>query len=207
MSALNYSWLDTWATACAPFCALYAVAAANRAQVAGLRVVALGLTATLLLVGAASVSVALAALLGDGASALLLVSALVYLAAFDIRARAVPVWPILGMVLIGLAAAAIDGALLEHGAAAAAGWAAFRLLDWFYRAARGWSGLGAGDALIAAMIAAWLSFEGLAWSVALGGAAGLAWALARGVGARAAIPFAPALAFGALIVVAMWGIG
>ncbi|GAM96822.1 leader peptidase [alpha proteobacterium U9-1i] len=126
-----------------------------------------------------------------------LAAGLAYLAAFDARAMAIPVWPTILLIAAGLVWSSIDGVLVEHLSAALAGAAAFLILDAAYRRLRGRSGLGEGDALVAAALGAWLSFEGLAWSVALGGAAGALFQIFRGAARTDAMPFVPALAFGA----------
>lgn len=139
----------------------------------------------------------------DALGLLLFLASLGYLATFDLRTLTVPLAPIAAMIVTGIAFSSMDGwqAVLEHAFAAAAGWAGFRLLALSYNAIRGRSGLGAGDAWIAALIGSWLSFEGLAWAVALAGATLLAWRLftqKRLVNDAAA--FAPGLAVGALCV-------
>jgi hypothetical protein len=128
---------------------------------------------------------------------------LAYLAVIDLRLRVVPVGCSLALVAAGLAfhffnigPAAAASAL----AAAAAAYLSFRLLDLLFERLRGRSGLGAGDALIAAVIGAWLSYTLLAWAVCLGAGFTLAYALSspRRLKLDPALPLAPGLAAGSL---------
>lgn len=130
-------------------------------------------------------------------------SGLVYLAVFDFCIMAVPVTPILILIALGLVAAFFvsTAVLFDRALAAAAGAIVFRVLDILHLKLRGRTGLGVGDALIAALIGAWLAPEGLAWSVALGGCAALVWALLRRWSRERPMPLAPALAAGAAGVV------
>jgi len=190
---MNSTMLAVWLVMSAPACALYAAAAANRgaatANVAKF-------SWALLFASAATFATMFAPGLMEAVGALALMSMLTYLAVFDLKALAVPVWPTLSFTPPGLALALIQGDALEHALSAGGGWLAFRALDGFYRWARGRSGLGAGDALIAALIGAWVSWEGLVWSVACAGVLGLGWALLSRANRHEALPFAPALALG-----------
>lgn len=136
----------------------------------------------------------------------LLFGALLYLAAFDLRHLAVPVWPTLGLVGAG---ALISG--LERGptagllslAVAGAIWLLFRALEVGYFRWRGVAGLGSGDALVGAALGAWMGAVAAAWSVALGCAVTLLFVLAAAVVTRKSvgpIPLVPGLALGALVV-------
>jgi prepilin signal peptidase PulO-like enzyme (type II secretory pathway) len=58
--------------------------------------------------------------------------------------------------------------------------------------------LGEGDALIAGLIGAWLSWDGLIGSVAIGAPLGIVWALLRR-DLRAPLPLVPALSAGVVI--------
>lgn len=82
---------------------------------------------------------------------------------------------------------------------AAAGYAAIRLIDGGYRALRGRSGLGQGDAKLLAAGGAWLGWEALPRVALLAALLGLALAVvrhARGVALtrETAVPFGPPLA-------------
>jgi leader peptidase (prepilin peptidase) / N-methyltransferase len=192
---VDYSALGLWAALSAPFCATYAVAAANRARIAEAPRLGTGVTICIVLVAAAPVALAASAP-EETLRRLALAAGLAYLAAFDMRAMAIPIRPTLIMIALALIVAGLDGVVLAHGAAALSGGAMFLAIDAAYRALRGRSGLGAGDALAAALLGAALGFEGLAWSVALGGAGGLIWSLGRR-SAGEPLPFVPALSFGA----------
>lgn len=192
--------------ACAPACALIAVALANRVELTG---VAPSTRVTLWpsLVCASGVCLATAATLSPthAIGVLILLSFLVFLAAFDARFLAVPVLPVLVLIAAGLCLAVLEGALalaLRAGAALA-GWSVFTVLDGAHRVLRGQSGLGAGDGLVAALIGAWLSFEGLAWSVALGAGLTVVWALARKHPGEQPLPLVPGLTAGVVLVLAL----
>jgi leader peptidase (prepilin peptidase)/N-methyltransferase len=131
--------------------------------------------------------------------ALALTAALGYLAAYDLRALAIPVVPTVVAIGVGLGLGFLDGDLLERAIAAALGAGVFVALDHFYRAVRGRSGLGLGDALIVALIGAWSGLGGLVWSVAIGGVAALLWIGATRHPPDNPLPFVPALAVGAAL--------
>lgn len=202
---IDFAAMGVWAALSAPACAAYAVAAANRARIDG-PVGQVGPLLTLVFASAAAVVVASAATPIEAVKHLILAAALAYLAAFDLRAMAVPVWPALAGVMIGVSAGAIDGSVVERFLAALSGWTAFLAIDLLYRRLRGRSGLGSGDALVAALIGAWLSLEGLAWSVAIGGLVGIAWALIAGRRNDQPMPFVPALAAGAALYLILEGL-
>ncbi|MBV9539490.1 MAG: prepilin peptidase [Acidisphaera sp.] len=67
----------------------------------------------------------------------------------------------------------------EHAAAAAAGYVAFRAIDWFYRRLRGRAGLGQGDAKLMAAAGAWLGLSALPLVATSGAMIGIVWSLAR----------------------------
>ncbi len=193
---MTLDWLNegVWAGVIAPACAGVSVRLANCAPGPAPR---LGVVIMVLAAASAGVVMAGSARAGAPYQVIWLVSALIYLAAFDLRFMAVPVAPVFVLGAIGLGFAYFDGVIVEHALAALSGWAAFAAIDRFYQAIRGESGLGAGDALVAGLIGAWLSWEGLAWSVALGGVVGVIFAVARGAKRREPMPFVPALAAGA----------
>jgi prepilin signal peptidase PulO-like enzyme (type II secretory pathway) len=133
---------------------------------------------------------------------LIFVCGLGFLALVDLRMMVVPVracillaivlavWPLLTGDEV-LAGSRVVQALLAHGA--------FRLLEYAYRNLRKTEGLGAGDALVAAILAARLGIQGLGFAVALGAATTLAVVMA--VGRRhQPFPLAPGLAFGGVVV-------
>jgi leader peptidase (prepilin peptidase) / N-methyltransferase len=142
----------------------------------------------------------------EAAARIVFLCGLAHLALIDLRLMVTPV-----RASLALAAAGIVHAWLVSGAkaalvcavAAAAGWLAFRALDLAYLRWRGRSGLGEGDALIAAALGGWLSFEGLAWSVAAGGALTLLVVAFVRRDAAQPFPFAPGLALGAFVVVVL----
>jgi prepilin signal peptidase PulO-like enzyme (type II secretory pathway) len=150
--------------------------------------------ATLAILAIAAAANAIAAI-----EALLLISALCFFAAFDRRFLAVPVAPLLALIVVGLAFGALESAqaLAFRAGAAFIGWVAMRSLAFAYRCTRGSVGLGEGDALLAAALGAWLSFEGLAWSIGLGCAAALLWMRIRKIEHTQHVALAPGLGVGA----------
>jgi leader peptidase (prepilin peptidase) / N-methyltransferase len=134
--------------------------------------------------------------------------ALLALAIIDLRDFLLPDTLTLPLVVLGLAAAALDGvaALGSRALAAAAGYAVFRLIAVAYRRLRGRDGLGQGDAKLLAAAGAWVSWQGLPYVVLIGCAASLALALGQGLwrrrGLRAGdrLPFGPGLCLGLWIV-------
>ncbi len=145
--------------------------------------------------------------LSEAIAAVGLFAPLTYLAVFDSRFLAVPVRTCLALACAGaLYWAATSGwtHALDAATSGGAAWCGFRLLDRLYIRVRGHSGLGAGDALVAADIAVWTSPVDLAWAVAAGCGLTLAFAAVRGRGRRDALseawPLAPGLAAGAAIV-------
>ncbi len=130
---------------------------------------------------------------------------LLALAWIDWRHLRLPDALTLPLLLAGLATTAwLDPeALTEHALAAALGYGALRLLSVTYRALRGRSGLGEGDAKLMAAIGAWQGLAGLSDTLLLGALLGLAYGLARMVarGGRLSdrIPLGPFLAVAAWI--------
>ncbi len=117
----------------------------------------------------------------------------------------------LPLVLMGLAATWVlePAALVDHAAAAVAGYLVFRALEIGYRRLRGRDGLGQGDAKLLAAAGAWVGLAGLPFVILGGALAGLCVALLmhlRGeqVGATTALPFGTCLAF-ALWMVWLYG--
>jgi leader peptidase (prepilin peptidase)/N-methyltransferase len=113
----------------------------------------------------------------------------------------------LPLILAGLAATALltpwDNA--GHALGAAAGYLAIRALDLAYRAWRGRSGIGQGDAKLLAAAGAWLGWDALPTVVTAAAITGLAVALAmrlRGqpIGGQTALPFGPCLALATWLV-------
>jgi leader peptidase (prepilin peptidase)/N-methyltransferase len=107
----------------------------------------------------------------------------------------------LPLVLMGLAATWIlaPDSLVDHAAAALAGYLVFRALEIGYRRLRGRDGLGQGDAKLLAAAGAWVGVAGLPFVILGGAVAGLCVALVwrlRGeqVGAATALPFGTCLA-------------
>jgi leader peptidase (prepilin peptidase)/N-methyltransferase len=150
----------------------------------------------------------------EGLSYLAAFSVLICLAVIDLRFLVVPVWPCLGLIGAGVAHAGAQGgipAVLWCGLSALLTWLAFRALDLLYQRLRGRSGLGAGDALVAAAIASWSSLTDVAWATAFGCSATLAWLLTFGRRERdfsAAFALAPGLVFGAFaVVLGRWLLG
>lgn len=137
----------------------------------------------------------------------ILCAGLGHLAIVDLRFMVIPVRLTLVLAVVGLVFSGLTlgwTAVLWRGVFAMAAWGAFRALDRLYQWARGRSGLGAGDALIASVITAWLGPERLAWSVASGCLLSLGFitikSRGRTAGSGQAFALAPGLATGALIV-------
>jgi leader peptidase (prepilin peptidase) / N-methyltransferase len=153
-----------------------------------------------------SAAVALSATSTSAGGALAFLCVLARLAVIDVTCLAIPVRLTMALAAAGIVFAALIGGLVHGGirlVVALLAWAGFRLLDAAFAKLRGRSGLGAGDALIAAAIGAWLGPFGLAWTLVIAGLATLGWAATTGrLRAAAPVAFAPGLAvgaFGALI--------
>lgn len=164
----------------------------------------------LALSGGAACAVALSANAQDGLRMLILSSGLAYLSAFDLRALAAPVVPLISGIALGLLWASFEGLFGDRLLASSLGLLGFLAIDAGFKVWRGKSGLGAGDALVAAFIGAWIGGEGLAWSVALGASAGALFCLLRRWPRERPLAFVPALAAGVLLYAIMmrlrgWG--
>jgi len=140
----------------------------------------------------------------------MLAAALVALSETDRQAFRLPDVITIPLVLSGILAATITGGgFMWHVFSAGLGLALILLVDQAYRAWRGFSGIGLGDAKLFAASGAWLGVEALPtvllWSCS---AALLVLALAhaagRQIGAQTAIPFGSFLAFGTWLV---WCLG
>lgn len=126
---------------------------------------------------------------------------LLALAWIDWRQLRLPDVLTLPLLLVGLAAAWLEGpdALLSGVIGALAGYAALRLVGESYLRLRGREGIGQGDAKLLAAGGAWLGWEALPWVVLLGAFLGLMLALlqrCRGAALtrETALPFGPPLA-------------
>lgn len=154
----------------------------------------------------------IAGMAGDATSAFALSAFLIgllYLAIVDARTLLVPVLPGIGWLAGGLAFALFRGAFVEAAISAALLGCALWLLARVYRHVRGQEGLGAGDALILAALAAWLGLEGAVLSMTIGAIVLLAYVCARVGSARdlatIATPFVPGAAIGAVVCLAVRG--
>jgi leader peptidase (prepilin peptidase) / N-methyltransferase len=136
--------------------------------------------------------------------------ALVALSEFDRRTFRLPDLITIPLALCGVLAAALMGnGVLWHLFSAALGLALILLVDWGYRAWRGFDGIGLGDAKLFAASGAWLGAQALPsvllWAcVSALGVLLLMHMSGRRVGARTAIPFGSFLAFGTWLV---WCLG
>ncbi len=93
--------------------------------------------------------------------------------------------------------------ITDHALGAVAGYVVFRAVALGYRAWRGRTGLGGGDARLLAAAGAWLGWQALPWVVLEASVAGIAAALvARLLGRR--ISGTTALPFGPFIAAAVW---
>ncbi|MCQ8239503.1 prepilin peptidase [Rhizosaccharibacter radicis] len=122
---------------------------------------------------------------------------LLVLALVDLRCFRLPDMLTLPLLLGGLAACwwRNPDDLADHAAAAALGYALFRLLGGAYRLLRGRDGLGQGDAKLLAAAGAWLGAEGLGPVVLVGALLTLGGALILGRWrGDSMLPFGPGLA-------------
>jgi leader peptidase (prepilin peptidase)/N-methyltransferase len=139
-----------------------------------------------------------------------LAAALIALSEFDRRTFRLPDVITIPLALCGVLAAAIMGdGVMWHLFSAALGLALILLVDWGYRAWRGFDGIGLGDAKLLAASGAWLGAQALPsvllWAcVSALGVLLLMHMSGRRVGARTAIPFGSFLAFGTWLV---WCLG
>jgi len=141
---------------------------------------------------------------------LILAPALIVLSETDRQAFRLPDVITIPLGLSGILATTItDGGIVWHVFSAGLGLVLILLVDQAYRAWRGFSGIGFGDAKLFAASGAWLGAEALPtvllWSclTALVVLA-LAHAAGRQIGAQTAIPFGSFLAFGTWLV---WCLG
>jgi len=141
---------------------------------------------------------------------LVLAIALMVLSEIDRKSFRLPDLITIPLALTGILAAAIlDSGVMWHAFSAGLGLALILLVDRAYRAWRGVSGIGLGDAKLFAASGAWLGAEAfltvLLWTCASALAVlVLARALGRQVDAQTAIPFGSFLAFGTWLV---WCVG
>jgi leader peptidase (prepilin peptidase)/N-methyltransferase len=131
---------------------------------------------------------------------LALFAALVIVVLYDVEYFIIPDGPILLMIVAGLATLGLaPGEAPAHIAAAAVGWASFRLLDWGYARWRGVAGLGQGDARLFGVAGLWLGLDGLAGCLLIAACSGMISAAIllrerRVTHAQEAMPFGPHLA-------------
>lgn len=161
------------------------------------------------LAGAAIGAIAVLLLPWPSAAVLALVGWwLLALALIDLRTLRLPDPLTLPLLLAGIVAAALGvvpiGAV-EAALGATTGFLVFAAIGWLWRRWRGIEGLGLGDAKLLAAAGAWLGPAALAWVVLAGGTFGIVHALLAGhrLDSRVPIPFAPALAAGIWLVLAV----
>lgn len=141
---------------------------------------------------------------------LILAAALIVLSEIDRQTFRLPDFITIPLALSGiLATAIVGGGIVWHVFSAGLGLALILLVDRAYRAWRGFSGIGQGDAKLFAAAGAWLGAEALPtvllWScISALAVLVLARALGRQIGAQTAIPFGSFLAFGTWLV---WCLG
>lgn len=153
-----------------------------------------------------ALGVGAAALAADGVSPAAWIDAalgwaLLLTAWIDAETYLLPDMVTLPLILAGLAVTfwQTPPALTDHAAAAAIGYAAFRLLNISYRALRGRDGMGTGDAKLLAAAGAWLGLAALPWLIFIAAILGIAAHAILGFVRNAPrlsqpIPFGPALA-------------
>ena len=137
---------------------------------------------------------------------LVLAAALIVLSETDRRTFRLPDVITIPLGLVGILATTItDGGIVWHILSAGLGLVVILLVDQAYRAWRGFSGIGLGDAKLFAASGAWLGAEALP-TVLLWSCVGalvvlaLVHAAGRQIGAQTAIPFGSFLAFGTWLV-------
>ncbi len=138
----------------------------------------------------------------DLAMVCLLGWALLALALIDLRTMLLPDVLTLAVLSLGLAVAAMQGALAEGLAGAAVGFAVFALLAAGYRAWRGRDGLGMGDAKLLAAAGAWVGWSGLPGIVLMASVAALAVALPLALRSDGGV--SREIAFGPYLAAAIW---
>jgi len=130
--------------------------------------------------------------------AVLFASWLLMLAVIDWETMLLPDALTLSGLLLGLAAAAWHGYLLDAVLGAAIGYGAFALIAWAYQRVTQREGLGQGDWKLLAMLGAWLGWQALPFvvlfSAVMGIVVGIGLLRWRGEGLRAEIPYGPFLA-------------
>lgn len=132
---------------------------------------------------------------------------LLALGLIDWRTQRLPNAPTFCLLLTGLAAAYLFDRqyFVGHLIGAIAGYAAFALVAYLYRAIRGFDGLGLGDAKLLAGLGAWVSWQGLPTLVLAAALLCLAFVLVRAlwrrkISATERVPFGPFLALAGWIV-------
>lgn len=129
---------------------------------------------------------------------------LIALAVFDLRELRLPDVLTLPLILAGLGQAALLGLGVTNALiGAAAGYAAFVLIELTYRRLRGQDGLGRGDAKLLAAGGAWCGWSGLPLIVLISSALALIALLFpsfKTIADRGEIPFGPFLALAIAIV-------
>jgi leader peptidase (prepilin peptidase)/N-methyltransferase len=135
-----------------------------------------------------------------------LVTLLLILALIDLDVQMLPDVITLPGTVLGLAASFLPGARLSPPASAASALAGFGLLwgaNEIYRRARGVDGFGGGDPKMAAMIGAFLGWQGTLLAVFIaslaGSLVGLALIVFEGRGFQHKLPLGTFLSFGAIL--------
>lgn len=129
---------------------------------------------------------------------------LLALAMIDVEHGVLPDPLTLGLLLLGLAVAAIDAGGPPTGAAIGAlvGLGAFGAIAALYPRVRGRAGLGWGDVKLFGAAGAWVGWEGLPEVMLIAAATGIAAVLARRV--IAAVPLDRAIPFGPMLALGIW---
>mgnify|MGYP001799345041 CR=1 FL=1 len=169
--------------------------------------------ALLILIGLAVVYVVAFLAFGDRAygttidlvASAVLASVLLALSYTDLRTGLLFDAMTLPLILLGLGYAAWNGAVLMSVAGAIVGYALVAGLAAYWRRARGYEGIGLGDAKLLAAGGAWVGLAGLPILLLIASGTGLIAALtvskkARSAGEHVAIPFGPCLAMATWIV-------
>jgi leader peptidase (prepilin peptidase)/N-methyltransferase len=139
---------------------------------------------------------------------MVLVTVLLVLAVIDLEHQLLPDVLTLPGTALGLAAAFLPGSPLASWAAAAAalgGYVLFALVAWSWRRLRGVEALGRGDWKMAALLGAFLGWQGLLLTVLLASAAGslvgIALVARGGGGWQSKLPFGSFLGLAGIVVV------
>jgi leader peptidase (prepilin peptidase) / N-methyltransferase len=128
---------------------------------------------------------------------------LLALAIIDWRDGILPDALTLPLMVLGLAAAAAEGAasLQAHAIGALTGFGVFATIAWFYRLWRGRDGLGFGDVKLLMAAGALVSWDGLPSVILIAAVASFALALvARKIALTQRVPFGPGLCIGIWLV-------